>query len=270
MSISDTLIGINSAALDTPLNHMIWLNDYKTYGENSYVFQNKDILHELLLSSVAVNDKATSREAFEYAKSQNQFGNYIQNMYGIDRSLNWSNVKTVDDIISDDDILAYTITHETLLPSLIGSLVENEYAMNAICNSKDAMSILYNDYLNSGATFAGSPYLTSACASSSLYKVTESTSTISAGDSSARRIHYNGRCFVLGMSQAFATKDYTCYVTTRNGVVGAPYANTYGSTGLVWRINKFASTANCHPCYYTANYDSNLSIKSYMAILKID
>ena len=30
-----------------PINHIIWLNDYKFYGEESYVYQDKNKLHEL-------------------------------------------------------------------------------------------------------------------------------------------------------------------------------------------------------------------------------
>lgn len=69
MSFSDTLIGVNSAALNTPLNHIIWLNDYKTYGENSYVFKDKRILKELYASPIAANDNAIYDDAYSYNKS---------------------------------------------------------------------------------------------------------------------------------------------------------------------------------------------------------
>lgn len=66
MGFSETLVGINSTALDTPLNHMIWLNDYKTYGEDSYVFQNKDILHELYRSPIVEFDEKIIEEVYSY------------------------------------------------------------------------------------------------------------------------------------------------------------------------------------------------------------
>ena len=66
MGFSETLVGINSAALELPLNHLIWLNDYKTYGENSYVFQNKDILHELYKSPTLIVDPYITIDALDY------------------------------------------------------------------------------------------------------------------------------------------------------------------------------------------------------------
>lgn len=55
--------------LGAPLNHLIWLNDYKTYGENSYVFQDKRILKELYASPIAANDVQIFIEAANYNSS---------------------------------------------------------------------------------------------------------------------------------------------------------------------------------------------------------
>lgn len=84
MSFSDTLIGVNSAALNTPLNHIIWLNDYKTYGENSYVFKDKRILKELYASPIAANDAKIYEEAANYNRaymSEEGFIKWAKNRY---------------------------------------------------------------------------------------------------------------------------------------------------------------------------------------------
>lgn len=47
--------GINSD-LSTPLNHLLYLADYKHFGEHSYAFQDKDIWVELIQSRAAMND----------------------------------------------------------------------------------------------------------------------------------------------------------------------------------------------------------------------
>lgn len=47
--------GINSD-LSTPLNHLLYLADYKQFGEHSYAFQDKDIWVELIQSRAAMND----------------------------------------------------------------------------------------------------------------------------------------------------------------------------------------------------------------------
>lgn len=66
--MSDWALGkkLNSRIADIPLNHLIWLQDYKTYGEESYVFKDKDILHELYTSPIAVNDLALYEEAWKW------------------------------------------------------------------------------------------------------------------------------------------------------------------------------------------------------------
>lgn len=76
---------INSwAKKGVPLNHLIWLNDYKTYGEDSYVFQNKDILHELYSDPVLLMDCNITYESLDYIfanLSESEVCSIIQKRY---------------------------------------------------------------------------------------------------------------------------------------------------------------------------------------------
>ena len=65
MSLSD-LLTVANTDIQCPLNYILWMNDYKTYGESSYVFRNKDILHELYKSNIAANDTKICKEAFNF------------------------------------------------------------------------------------------------------------------------------------------------------------------------------------------------------------
>ena len=270
MSWDEIKKGVNSD-LSVPLNHLIWLNDYKTYGKDSYVFQNKDILHELYMSSVAINDMNINPEAIDYAKNNNCIGSAVKSVYGIDTSLNWSDVHTVDDLINNKDTLSCAITNENMLNMFLQYFVESEVAMTEICNNKKALSILYDKNSTLGSVFASSSYLLSACQVSSLYYVTESSTPVSTGNQSARRIHYDNKCFVIGMSQVRGNNaSANAYVTTLNGVRTTTADKCYGDTGLVWLIKEFAQTANCNPRYYYDDSPSTTTTnKSYMAILKI-
>lgn len=111
-SISDI-----NAALDEKLQqyadgdsiHAIWLNDYKTYGENSYVFQNKDILHTLYNSKIAINDNNIYREAFQYVvDSGGHVGKFLKNAYGIS-DVGFDNLPTLESIKNNE--LAMSAIH---------------------------------------------------------------------------------------------------------------------------------------------------------------
>lgn len=85
--MSDWALGkkLNSQIANVPLNHLIWLQDYKTYGVDSYVFQNKDILHELYSSPIAANDSTVFDEAYSHNRSvmtKDNFVGWYKNKYG--------------------------------------------------------------------------------------------------------------------------------------------------------------------------------------------
>lgn len=263
---------LNSQIEGVPLNHLIWLQDYKTYGEDSYVFRNKDILHELYLSTCALNDRTIGTDALNYAISQNKMGVALNKIYGLEKTIDWSNINTLEDLVANTDALVQVCSNSITLPILNGYFAESEVAMNAICNSKDALLMLWNDYGGMGKIFSESPHLTSAATSSLLYEVTTNEDAIALSNANARRIHYANKCFILGMSQVCGNStnpSIRSYVDTLNGVMSQTTNLTYsGSNPLIWRIDKFASAAKCQPLY--RDITGQVSGASYMAILKIE
>lgn len=126
--MSDWALGkkLNSQIADVPLNHLIWLNDYKTYGEASYVFNNKDILHELYRSPIAVNDKKISGEAIDYIVGTDQgVGTAFSHIYGID-SAQLRKLSSMNDIAESSSARA----------AVIGSAL----AYNVVANSTAAIA----------------------------------------------------------------------------------------------------------------------------------
>lgn len=119
MSLSEIIMGVNSQAVDVPLNHLMWLADYKTYGENSYVFQNKDILHELYKSPVAANDLKVCNEAFEY------IGNNCEEIIGP-----WlANVYSLKDIsgLRDCDSIVNIISTQSAFDAVVASVFKDVF-----------------------------------------------------------------------------------------------------------------------------------------------
>lgn len=122
MSISETLIGINSAALDTPLNHIIWLNDYKTFGKNSYVAVDTDKYNELMSDYIlSMNDPVILADALNFAISRNEFGKAISKYKKISDLTIYNGIVTFEDLVSQRDALATTFSDNILATALMRS-----------------------------------------------------------------------------------------------------------------------------------------------------
>ena len=83
MNISDILVGVNSYALNVPLNHTNWLLDYKINGTKSYVYKDKDILHELYKSPISANDDNIKTDAFKFIANNHEdfLGTWLSKNY---------------------------------------------------------------------------------------------------------------------------------------------------------------------------------------------
>jgi len=145
-----------SASADT---HLIWLNDYKTFGEDSYVFQNKDILHELYEDfSLVIHDMLIRVEALEYADKNNLAGQYLAAAYDISNADSVKNIQTTSALVqnsaamnvvrqSDVDmkaLLDYNASMNALIKSTtaMNSVAASIIGMKAIAESEEAMNTL--------------------------------------------------------------------------------------------------------------------------------
>ena len=78
--------GSSGGSSDNLVKYGIWLMDYKTYGENSYVFQDKDIWNELCNTEIAWKDKTftTSAEPDMYTEHINDITGYMKYSIGLE------------------------------------------------------------------------------------------------------------------------------------------------------------------------------------------
>ena len=68
-----------------PINHIIWLNDYKFYGEESYVYQDKNKLHELYKDgALCIHDKSILEEASNWCIDNGYAGAFLAEAYDMD------------------------------------------------------------------------------------------------------------------------------------------------------------------------------------------
>lgn len=131
--------------LNVPLNHLIWLNDYKTYGENSYVFQNKDILHELLSNYIlSMNDPIILTDALNFAMSNNEFSKAVQYYKKIGDPSVFNGIETFDDIVSERDALSTIFNDIVLASSLLHS---SDFISALYANPANADAVLTSDVI---------------------------------------------------------------------------------------------------------------------------
>lgn len=192
---------INSwAKKGVPLNHLIWLNDYKTYGQKSYVCKNKDILHELYRSPICANDEAIQIDAFNYVASEQEhyLGLWLSKNYGLKDVANLSNCKSISDLISDTDVL--------------NQISLSEFA-DAFFNLEKVI-----------AYFVTTEGLKAASALNNVMNVLEKTSSFKAAVASNPDIQTITRSMANNASETVVENAYIISVSANIGVNGANHA----------------------------------------------
>lgn len=89
--------------LDTTLNDLLYIMDYKQFGESSGVFQHKDALAKALMTWYAANDLALRKEAVISANSNDCVGELLAKQYGINLP-QLKEYKTFDAIKHSEDL----------------------------------------------------------------------------------------------------------------------------------------------------------------------
>lgn len=143
MSWDEVKKAVNSD-LGVPLNHLIWLNDYKTYGENSYVFQDKDVLHELYKSSISSKDNGIFQEALSYFIGIDSYlGMFIKNMFSDHKNdKRLSSIDTMYELVSIYDPLLWIFTENGDLYNSVGS---NANILNSLLQSSNLADVVYDN-----------------------------------------------------------------------------------------------------------------------------
>ena len=111
---------INSDFMNVPLDKLLHLTDYKMYGEDSYVFQQKELLHGLYeCTYLAMNDKELSAEALDYLlKNNKNIGEALSNVYGIERKDILSTLSTMSAVINSSTAMSAVINSSTAMARL--------------------------------------------------------------------------------------------------------------------------------------------------------
>ena len=129
---------VNGDFLNAPLDIKMHLADYKMYGEDSYVFQQKELLHELYeCTYLSMNDRELAAEALEYLIENNKhIGKAFGNVYGIGRKDILSTLSTMQAVASSSTAMQVVLASSTAMQAVLASST----AMQAVASSSTAIA----------------------------------------------------------------------------------------------------------------------------------
>ena len=104
----------SGASNDTYDKHISWLTHYESMGKSSFVYNDKDILHELFSDyRMVMNDTNVNKEAFDYIISTgSNVGEALSNIYGIGEVDLLKTLNTLDEVLSNETAMSAISNNE--------------------------------------------------------------------------------------------------------------------------------------------------------------
>ena len=125
-----------------PINHIIWLNDYKFYGDESYVYQDKNKLHELYKDgALCIHDKSILEEASNWCIDNGYAGAFLAAAYDMDTTA----VAVLRPLTAMNAILASS--------TAMNAIAASSTAMNNVLESPVFLNALAKQYKNTEKLF---------------------------------------------------------------------------------------------------------------------
>ena len=159
-----------------PINHIIWLNDYKFYGEESYVYQDKNKLHELYKDgALCIHDKSILDEASNWCIDNGYAGAFLAASYDMDVA----GAKALKPLTAMNAIAASSTAMNAILASstAMNAILASSTAMNAIAASSTAMNAILASSTAMNAILASSTAMNAIAASSTAMNAILASST---------------------------------------------------------------------------------------------
>ena len=147
---------VNADFFNAPLDMKMHIADYKLYGEDSYVFQQKELLYGLYeCTYLSMNDKELSAEALEYLlKNNKHIGEALSNVYGIERKDFLSTLSTMQAVAASSTAMQAILASSTAMQAveasstaiaeILSSSNYNEEMLTIIGKSKVALNTFKN------------------------------------------------------------------------------------------------------------------------------
>ena len=159
-----------------PINHIIWLNDYKFYGDESYVYQDKNKLHELYKDgALCIHDKSILEEAANWCIDNGYAGAFLAEAYDMDATA----AVVLKPLTAMNAILASSTAMNAIAASstAMNAIAASSTAMNAILASSTAMNAIAASSTAMNAILASSTAMNAIAASSTAMNAIAASST---------------------------------------------------------------------------------------------
>ena len=114
---------INSDFMNVPLDKLLHLTDYKLYGEDSYVFQQKELLYGLYeCTYLTMNDRELAVEAFVYLIENNKhIGEVFSNIYEIGNKDILKGLRTMQAVAASSTAMQAVAASSTAMSAILNS-----------------------------------------------------------------------------------------------------------------------------------------------------
>lgn len=244
------------------------LMHYKTYGEESYVFRNRDMMYEMYRCyPMSMNEPCIAADALEFVLSENSdIGLAIGNIYGIPKTIDWKSISTLTDFANNQDAASIVWENQFLMEAikrvdvsvLVGGLTEetvqkivvSQELMDILCSSVPMLRRVYDlsvDNVTIRNAFHSSKFLINSIKKNdSIINTPQNAFIIEGpvtGGTSTREL-YDSPCFIIDL-MGKGTNNYNPYflVGSLSGQirVNVPYGTGSTSNPFTLPINKLAS-----------------------------
>ena len=230
---------LNSDFMNVPLDVKMHLADYKMYGEDSYVFQQKELLHGLYeCTYLSMNDRELAVEAFVYLLENNKhIGEVFSNINEIGNKDILKGLRTMQAVAASSTAMQAVLASSTAMQAVLASST----AMQAVLASSTAMQAVAASSTAMQAVLASSTAMQAVLASSTAMQAVAASST--------------------AMSAILNSPN--CMLLQNTGLPGSRGDNCYGKFLLVGSKYPTGCIDSCTPDYKSyINAGYKLTIQS--------
>ena len=154
---------VNSDFMETPLDVLMYLADYKMYGESSFVYQDKSKLYKVYeASNISMNDSKVNGEALDHLLKTKNAGEVLTLIHELGQKEQIRRLSTMTAIANDTTAMTAVLNSPTAMTAVLNSttamtaVLNSTTAMTAVLNSTTAMATVA-DSTTAMATVANSP-----------------------------------------------------------------------------------------------------------------
>ena len=155
---------VNSDFMEIPLDVLMYLADYKMYGESSFVYQDKSKLYKVYeASNISMNDSKVNGEALDYLLKTQNAGEVLTLIHELGQKEQIRKLSTMSTIANNATAMAAVLNSSTA----IAAITNSSTAMQAVASSSTAMQ----------AVLASSTAMQAVASSSTAMQAVASSST---------------------------------------------------------------------------------------------